>query len=398
MVGGVIELVMFAAAMSSHLQALHDQKERIMRSVSGLVSQNVLSQIIEDPGLIPKGVKDAHVTIMFIDIVGFSRVYESYDADYIFDELRRSFQSITTIVQEFNGTIDRSLGDGILCFFGHDLTGEKTEGHADAALGAAIAIQNQAVHRVLNSSPERAVFPFRIGINSSVVNLGNVGGDSRFDFTIIGSGVNFASRLEAACSPNKIIVSESTRAALKRKYPKDFSPINVQIKHQSDFSRAWEYNQFSDHGYVLKKVDRLFWISHRFDSDEPRYAPDPEEGFHLNSGKAEFIVRNFSLSGLSADSSQFFGRGSQLNVRIVTRNGRLEQDLRSAYLGQITIEVCWSRRMGEIYRHGFKVIGNSMRQRKKLSAMYHKHLKNSLVPKQNDSDDEAGRRDSPAAS
>ena len=385
-IGNVVELALFAVAMASHLKNLYEQRERIMRSVSGLVSQNVLSRITDNPRLIPKGVNEVNVTVMFVDIVGFSRTFDSCHTEDIFRELRRTFHSVSTIVQRYGGTVDRSLGDGVLCFFGYDLAGSRTEEHADQAMNAAIAIQEQSVQRVVGNSRSLAVFPLRIGINTTDVKLGNIGSGDRFDFTIIGKGVNLASRLEASCSPHKIVISDSTRSALRQEYPRSFSAIRVRIKHQEGFFQAWEFNQFSDQNELLQKSDRIFWLSRKYDSNEPRFAPALNEGYRLRFVDEDFIVCNYSESGLAADGMHLYGRGAQLNVRILTTDGKLEEELGAWYLHQITVEVCWSRRMRGVFRHGFKIIGNNPEQRHRIFTACRNILESEIIPKQGSND------------
>src|SRR5690606_6374571 len=100
------------------------------------------------------------------------------------------------------GYVDRTLGDGMLCVFGYSAEGGPGESqyHADQALTCAAAIQRKNIQRILDArSTGDAVFPLRIGINTAGVFIGNLGDSVNSDFTVIGNGVNFASRLEHSC-------------------------------------------------------------------------------------------------------------------------------------------------------------------------------------------------------
>ena len=119
---------------------------------------------------------------------------------------------MSTIALKYGGTIDKYIGDAILIFFGDP----ETKGYAEDAtncLKMAIEMQ-QKMQELTNVWGKnfglKTVLSIRIGINTGFCTVGNFGSENRLDYTVIGSPVNLASRLESSAQPNKIIVSEET--------------------------------------------------------------------------------------------------------------------------------------------------------------------------------------------
>ena len=119
---------------------------------------------------------------------------------------------MSTIALKYGGTIDKYNGDTILIFFGNP----KSNGYAeDASNCIKMAIEMQEKMQELTevwgkSFSLKSALGIRIGINTGFCTVGNFGSDNRLDYTVIGSPVNLASRLESTAKPNNIIVSEET--------------------------------------------------------------------------------------------------------------------------------------------------------------------------------------------
>ena len=114
---------------------------------------------------------------------------------------------------------------------------------------------------------------------------------------------------------------------------------------------------------------------------------------HLIIGLPAFEVVNFSESGISAMANMFFGRGAQISVKVRTKSERLETDLRRFYLHQFTLEVCWSRPMGQgLYKHGCKIIGHNPSQKQVLFKLVRQYLEHERV---DDAERPAGDQPSP---
>jgi class 3 adenylate cyclase len=251
------------------------------------------------------------VSVLFLDIVGFSAIAERLPPEEVFSLLRALFQEISVVVHKWGGIIDKTLGDGLLAYFG---VGDPPEGlsgtHADWALGCAQEIQKMNAERVAAAPEGQVAFPFRIGINSSGVVLGDLGEFRRVDFTLIGHGVNLAKRFESACEPFRILMGTTTHVLLTRpEHLNLFSPVRcIPIKGQAplevrevDPLRAFP-ELSARAGTVYRKYARLKRIDTRVPCQKGMLWARLE-----GTGAAE--VLNFSRGGFSFVSSHYLGKG-----------------------------------------------------------------------------------------
>ena len=158
------------------------------------------------------------MTVVFTDIRGFSSLTDSLEPEELFQLLSRYHSEMIQIVHDYDGTLNKIVGDGLLIFFGDPIP---YDDHADRAVRMAIKMQK----RVSDLSGEWNQYGHRlgvgIGINSGFVTVGNVGSDTYSDYTVIGNQVNVASRLETTAWPGQILLSQRTYRMLK-------DPVDVE--------------------------------------------------------------------------------------------------------------------------------------------------------------------------
>jgi adenylate cyclase len=151
------------------------------------------------------------VTILFSDIAGYSGLSETLTPAQLVDDLNRYFGRMTGIVQQHGGFVDKFIGDGVLAVFGAPLAqGNHALAGVQAALDMIAALESDPA-MTLNGQPIR----IRIGLHTDQVIVGNIGAPNRFNYTVVGDGVNLASRLEGVGKAYHVpvIVSEDTRNA-----------------------------------------------------------------------------------------------------------------------------------------------------------------------------------------
>jgi adenylate cyclase len=122
-----------------------------------------------------------------MDAVGFSSFSEEVEAAGVVSELNEIFERAVPIVLEHGGHVDKFVGDGLIAVFGAP---ERLEDHAERAVAAGIEIV-----RALGERTD-GLLAVAVGINSGRVIAGTLGGGGRLDFTVIGSAVNVAARVE----------------------------------------------------------------------------------------------------------------------------------------------------------------------------------------------------------
>jgi len=130
--------------------------------------------------------------------------------------LNNYLNEMTGIAIKYGGTIDKYIGDAIMIFFGDPETkGEQED--AVSCVSMAIEMRNRMIILREKWKNMGIVNPLhiRIGINTGFCTVGNFGSDERLDYTVIGSQVNLASRLESNAEPNQILISADTYLLVK---------------------------------------------------------------------------------------------------------------------------------------------------------------------------------------
>jgi adenylate cyclase len=134
-----------------------------------------------------------HLTVMFIDIAGFTTLSERM-GDQLVPLLSSYLDQTSAVIVANGGTIDKFIGDGVMAFWGAPLPDER---HATDACAAALACRS-AIENSRVADDRGQPLQIRIGINSGRMLVGNIGCELRLNYTVIGDAVNVASRLESA--------------------------------------------------------------------------------------------------------------------------------------------------------------------------------------------------------
>ena len=153
------------------------------------------------------------LTIMFSDIRGFTTWSADKEAQVVHSFLNDYLESMADILFAHGATVDKFMGDGILAFFGDPLD---IPNHAEVAIHAAIAMQKKIRELGEKWKPSVGIdLKVRMGINTGNVIVGDLGTRRRIEYTVIGSTVNLAQRMESLAPPGGILISEFTRSAVE---------------------------------------------------------------------------------------------------------------------------------------------------------------------------------------
>lgn len=149
------------------------------------------------------------VTILFSDVTGSTSIAEGLDPEDVMEIMDGAFDFLIEPIYRYEGTLARLMGDAVLAFFGAPITHEDDP---ERACRAALEIVRGARHYAARMERERGIegFDVRVGMNTGLVVVGQVGSDLRVEYTAMGDTVNLAARMEAAAEPGTILMAEDT--------------------------------------------------------------------------------------------------------------------------------------------------------------------------------------------
>jgi len=197
----------------------------------------VAQKIANDAGNIQLGGETQALTVMFADIRGFTSMAEKMTPEETVEILNEFFNAMSDRIFAHEGTLDKFLGDGLMCLFGAPFS----KG-TDAINAVRTAVEMQQTLQMLNKDFEKPLL-MGIGINTGRAVVGYMGATRRMDYTAIGDVVNVASRLCAAATPNQILVSAATQAEIGSELPtRKLDPVKVKGKTEpiEVFEVLWE--------------------------------------------------------------------------------------------------------------------------------------------------------------
>lgn len=231
------------------LTASMQQLKLSVSNFSKYIPKGLVQRFIDTGEEVGIGGKSTNLTILFSDVAGFTTISEQTPPQELIFQLSEYFESLSSVILENKGTIDKFIGDAIMAFWGAPDADEK---QIVNACRAALVCQHKL--RGLNkywSAKKKPILLTRIGIHSGTAVVGNVGSTERMNYTALGDSVNLAARLEGT---NKmygttILISEAVLKGL----PADFvtRPIDiVAVKGKDKGVRIFELIGINNDPYL----------------------------------------------------------------------------------------------------------------------------------------------------
>jgi class 3 adenylate cyclase/phosphoglycerate-specific signal transduction histidine kinase len=195
-------------------------KSRALEQLSNQLAKYLSPQVYESIFTGKQEVKIAsrrkELTVFFSDIAGFTETTDRLESEHLTRLLNHYLTEMSQIALSYGATIDKYVGDAIVIFFGDPETrGVKEDALACVEMAIAMRKRMLELQDVWRASGIEKPLQGRIGINTGYCTVGNFGSEDRMDYTIIGGGVNLASRLEAAATPGEILISFETYAKVR---------------------------------------------------------------------------------------------------------------------------------------------------------------------------------------
>jgi adenylate cyclase len=226
------EIGLLASAFNRMGEGLAE-RDQVRDLLGKVVSPAVATELLRKD--VTLGGEEREVTILFSDLRNFTSMCEGRPAQEMLALLNRYFTRMSAIVEGHGGVVDKYVGDGLMALFGAPLAGPDDADHAlESALEMCDALDE--LNRLWQAQGSQAV-SLGIGINTDSVVAGNMGSQTRLNYTVIGDGVNLAARLETLTKTPEyqthIIVSSSTLAKAKGRYrTRPLGEVAVKGKQQ----------------------------------------------------------------------------------------------------------------------------------------------------------------------
>ena len=252
-----------------------EETERLSTNLAKYLPPQIHNAIFSgkfDNGIATKRRK---LTIFFSDIANFTSTSEGLQPEDLTMYLNEYFSEMTAIALEYGATIDKYIGDAMMVFFGDpDSKGEKED--AISCVKMALKMRNKISDLQDKWQKQGFADPFviRMGMNTGYCNVGNFGSDQRLTYTIIGSEVNVAQRLEASAQPGGILMSYETYAhaqdliEVEQLNSISMKGVKREIKVFSVLNEIRQKNNIKESSHKIKNVPER--IADRLDALETK--------------------------------------------------------------------------------------------------------------------------------
>ncbi len=226
---------------------------------------DVITSVLDSPQGLKLGGERRHLAIMFADIVSFTKRAERTSPEDLIALLNTYMTSMIDVIFKTGGVVDKLMGDGIMAFWGAP---NELENPSRSAIDCALKMLAN-LRDLQTNDPRFADLDIGIGISTGEVVVGNLGGESHFDYSVIGDTVNFASRLEGLTRHFKVhlLVSRVTYAEagpgfigrelglVKVKGKQLLVPIVDVAGHDNDGADPSFYRRFGDALTMIRAGD-----------------------------------------------------------------------------------------------------------------------------------------------
>lgn len=198
---GDLDLENIEIPKASFIREINDQVSAFNRMLDGLrtfetyVPKALVQRIISQGGSGDVVSTESNLTLMFTDIIGFTKMSENLAPGEVARLLNEHFAIINECIEAEGGTIDKYIGDAVMAFWGAP---EPQDDHAERACRAALAIQRR-MGEIQPTKPDDPQLRVKISIHCGPLIVGNIGAPGRINYTVVGDTVNTCSRIEDLC-------------------------------------------------------------------------------------------------------------------------------------------------------------------------------------------------------
>ncbi len=213
------------------------ERERLRGTLGRYVSGDVAARILEERDDLSLAGELRRVTVLFLDVRGFTTVSEHLRPTEVLELLNEYFSVVVDRVVANGGTVNKFIGDAAMCLWGAPRTVDQPE---RAAVICALEIQEHAARLSADRARRQLTqVDFGIGINTGEAVAGNLGAARRLEYTVIGDAVNLAQRLESHARPGEVLISQSVYEKVAGEIATS-AREPVKLKGRSQLVPLWE--------------------------------------------------------------------------------------------------------------------------------------------------------------
>ena len=221
----VSEIITSTVAFYLNYQKQYKLRQQIKKQFEHYLDPRQVKQLQDNPDLLRLGGEKKYCTFLFTDVRGFTNLSEKLEPEQVTEIMNKVLTAQVTCIQAHGGMVDKFIGDACMAIFNAPLD---LDNHEERAVACAQDMRT-AIKQLQKELPEPIAIG--IGVNSGEAVIGNMGSDTRFDFSGIGDAINVAARLESATKEvgEDILIGHETAKSV------DFSlkllkPIKVKGK------------------------------------------------------------------------------------------------------------------------------------------------------------------------
>lgn len=307
----------YLITMLTRFMVSEAERNVINNSLSGTVPSHYLPKLAKSRALFSLEPEEKEMTFLMIDVKGYTltakKMTPMEGAKFIFDYM----SDILEIVFKYNGILEKDLGDGLFVKFGFDFPGiPGDKDHAERAIKCSIEIQEMILNRVLRGNEKSGFNPVRIGVDTGKVISSNHSVDSLLRIKSTGLPIIIATRLEHACDPYRIMISQATVKKMQEDLELITIERHVNIKHASGLVSAFEIDPLKARSDEVKKAMSLYYESLDFRQESSEYIDLSEARIKAFSEMGEGELVNVSENGIGLIFPKYLGGGVSFPVKI----------------------------------------------------------------------------------
>jgi adenylate cyclase len=249
----LISLILSVAFVEVLAFNIQEKSDKFLRDTfSSYLSGDLLQELIDNPDSLNLGGEKKELSILFSDIRGFTTISESMSPEELIILLNRYFTPMTKSVLHNKGMLDKYIGDAVMAFFNAPIDVPE---HADAVCRCALSMIDKLdkLNKDLAAEGSDVHIKIGVGINTAEVIVGNIGSDDRKEYTVIGDGVNLASRVEGLTKNYgvSILITEFTLQKLSPEFTcREIEHVKVKGKDEA----VVLYELMRDNAKEMKKL------------------------------------------------------------------------------------------------------------------------------------------------